>query len=78
MTDEDEDDEELEEMWGTVTEMKPYGMVVVTLDDTNGDTTYIPKFWCKMWKHPVETLQVGTRLRCVVKSKPTTLALSCR
>lgn len=42
----EDDEEELEEMWGTVTEIKPYGFRL-QLDEADG--TLVPSFWLKLW-----------------------------
>ena len=64
------DEKELVEMWGTVTEIKPYGFRL-QLDE--GDETLVPSFWSKMWGHDAESIEVGARVRCAVQVewKPT-------
>jgi hypothetical protein len=64
MVEEGEGEEELQIMWGTVSEICPTGNLWVEFDD--GGKTYLPQFWARYWGHDPKTLTVGTRLRCAV------------
>lgn len=65
MPEEEQDDEDLQIMWGTVTEITKLGSAMLQLDD--GGEVLIPKFWTKVWGHDPDSLTVGTRMRCVVE-----------
>jgi hypothetical protein len=61
----DDDDKELAEMWGTVTEITSLGSALVKFDE--GGETLIQRLWTKwMSNFDHDTLMVGTRVRCIV------------